>query len=162
MNQQYISINGWKAKIRFSSAHVIPEYEKCGRLHGHTYAVHTKIYGKPDDKGIIIDFSLLKQILHEITDALDHKVLIPENSPSIELTKEKDQIIFSSLGKLYSFPASDCKLLPLDSTSAENLSVYILTQLEKNLEYCTNVESIEIGVDEGFGQGAYITKTLNK
>ena len=160
MKQQYISINGWQAKIRFSSAHVIPEYEKCGRLHGHTYAVHTKIYGKPDNKGIIIDFSLLKHILHEITEALDHKVLIPEKSTIIELTREKDQIIFSSLGKLYSFPVSDCRLLPLDSTSAENLSVYILTQLEKKLEHVSNVESIEIGVDEGFGQGAYVTKSI--
>ena len=56
--ESYISIDGWKANIRFSSAHVIPEYEKCGRLHGHTYAVHVKIYGETDEKGIIIDFSI--------------------------------------------------------------------------------------------------------
>ncbi|RLF42165.1 MAG: 6-pyruvoyl tetrahydropterin synthase family protein, partial [Thermoplasmata archaeon] len=41
----YIEIDGWRANIRFSSAHIIPEYDKCGRLHGHTYAIHAKIYG---------------------------------------------------------------------------------------------------------------------
>ena len=48
----YITIDGWNAKIRFSSAHVIPEYEKCGRLHGHTYEVHAKVFGKTDEKGL--------------------------------------------------------------------------------------------------------------
>ena len=53
----YIIIDGWKSNIRFSSAHIIPDYEKCGRLHGHTYAVHAKISGKLDKNGIIMDFS---------------------------------------------------------------------------------------------------------
>ena len=59
----YIYIDGWKSNIRFSSAHIIPEYEKCGQLHGHTYAVHIKVAGEPDKKGIIMDFSLLKDFV---------------------------------------------------------------------------------------------------
>jgi len=93
---------------------------------------------------------------------LDHKILIPKKSTTIHLKEENGQISFSSLGKKYSFPASDCILLPLDSTSAENLAGYILSHIEKNLEEYLNIQSIEIGVDEGFGQGAYITKTFDK
>ncbi|RLF38168.1 MAG: 6-pyruvoyl tetrahydropterin synthase family protein, partial [Thermoplasmata archaeon] len=52
----YIRIDGWKAGIKFSAAHIIPEYEKCGRLHGHSYAIHAKVYGNPNEKGIIMDF----------------------------------------------------------------------------------------------------------
>jgi len=89
----YIYIDGWKSNLRFSSAHIIPEYEKCGRLHGHTYAVYAKISGKYDKNGIIMDFSLLKNTLKQITDELDHKVLIPEISqvkqkPFVELVHE--------------------------------------------------------------------------
>ena len=76
----FISIDGWRSNIRFSSAHIIHEYDKCGRLHGHTYAVHTKVVGKPDNKGIIVDFSLLKNALRDITSKLDHAILIPEKS----------------------------------------------------------------------------------
>ena len=89
----YVEVDGWKSHILFSSAHIIPEYEKCGRLHGHTYAVHVRIVGKPDEKGIIIDFSLLKNILKEIVNYLDHKVLIPNKSNVVFLNMNEPSII---------------------------------------------------------------------
>jgi 6-pyruvoyltetrahydropterin/6-carboxytetrahydropterin synthase len=156
----YIIIDGWKSNIRFSSAHIIPEYEKCGRLHGHTYAVHAKIFGKPDEKGIIVDFSLLKQSLKKIVNDLDHKILIPEKSKNVKIEKQKDSVKILSLGKNYVFPLNDCIFLQIDSTSAENLSKYILEKIIKEIPFPKNVESIEIGVDEGYGQGARIFKKL--
>ena len=87
----YIFIDGWKTNIRFSAAHMIPEYEKCGRLHGHTYAVHAKIFGNPDSNGIILDFSILKNSLKQIVNKLDHKILIPKKSKIIYTeTEEKN------------------------------------------------------------------------
>ncbi|MCK4902709.1 MAG: 6-carboxytetrahydropterin synthase [Thermoplasmatales archaeon] len=156
--ESYIYIDGWKSNIRFSSAHIIPEYEKCGRLHGHTYAVHVKIYGKPDKKGIIMDFSLLKDILREVVSKLDHKLLVPEKSNVVKIEKQKDDVKISSLGKNYVFPLNDCIFLPIDSTSAENLSKYILERLIKETSFPKNIEGIEIGVDEGYGQGARILR----
>jgi 6-pyruvoyltetrahydropterin/6-carboxytetrahydropterin synthase len=158
--KSYISIDGWKAKIQFSSAHVIPEYEKCGRLHGHTYAVHVKVYGKTDEKGIIIDFSLLKDIIRTIVKDLDHKILIPEKSNIITIEKNDENIKINSLKKQYVFPKSDCILLPIKSTSAETLSDYILKRVIKKITPKKQLERIEIGVDEGFGQGAWMIKTF--
>ena len=158
--ESYIYIDGWKTNIRFSSAHVIPEYEKCGRLHGHTYAVHAKITGKPDGKGIIIDFSLLKDAIKDVVEKLDHKLLIPEKSGIVSIEKTKGAIKLETLGKQYIMPLNDCILLPLDSTSAENLSSYILEQLLKKITLPKRIKSVEIGVDEGFGQGARVVKTL--
>ena len=101
----YITIDGWRSNICFSSAHIIHEYEKCGRLHGHTYAIHAKISGKTDDKGIIIDFSILKNILREIANYLDHKILIPEKSRIAKFKKnKKESIKITALGKTYIFP----------------------------------------------------------
>ena len=158
--KSYIRIDGWRSNIRFSSAHVIPEYEKCGRIHGHTYAIHTIIEGEKDAKGIIIDFSILKAILKNIANSLDHRVLIPGKSKSILVKEEMNQILFDSLGKKYMFPKEDCVILPLNSTSAENLATYILNELLKKLENTGQIHSIEVGVDEGYGQGAYMSKRL--
>jgi 6-pyruvoyltetrahydropterin/6-carboxytetrahydropterin synthase len=156
----YIVIDGWKSNIRFSSAHIIPEYEKCGRLHGHTYAVHAKIYGKPDNKGIIVDFSVLKTVLKTIINELDHRILIPEKSSVTKIEKTDEEISIDSLGKHYVFPLNDCVLLPIDSTSAENLSQYILDRVIKEIPLSKQIEGMEIGVDEGYGQGARISKTF--
>jgi len=156
----YIEIDGWKSNIRFSSAHIIPEYEKCGRLHGHTYAVHLKIFGKTDDKGIIMDFSLVKEQLKKIINKLDHRVLIPNNSSVVKIEKTKDSIKINSLGKEYVFPICDCALLAIESTSAENLASFILKEIIDNVSFPDRIESVEIGVDEGYGQGARILKKL--
>ena len=156
----YLAIDGWRSNIRFSSAHIIPEYEKCGRLHGHTYAVHAKIGGKPDSKGIILDFSLLKDALQEIVDELDHKIMIPEKSNAAKIEKGKDSVKIDSLGKQYVFPINDCVFLPINSTSAENLASYILERVLESISLPKSISSFEIGVDEGFGQGARISKTL--
>ena len=160
MNSSYIYIDGWKANIRFSSAHIIPEYEKCGRLHGHTYAVHLKIFGKPDEKGIIVDFSQVKETLKEICCDLDHKVLIPEKNSKVKIEKENDNLTILTLGKRYVLPFSDCCLLPINSTSAEKLSEYLLKRFIEKASLVDRIDSIEIGVDEGFGQGARISKKI--
>ena len=158
----YIEIDGWKSNIRFSSAHIIPEYEKCGRLHGHTYAIHIKISGELDDKGIILDFSVLKNILRKISGKLDHKVLIPEKSKAIKIVKEKKSVRINLIENNYVLPLNDCIFLPIESTSAENLSSYILDEILKKISLPKNVDGIEIGVDEGYGQGARISKIFNK
>ena len=156
----YITIDGWRSNICFSSAHIIPEYEKCGRLHGHTYAIHVKIGGKPDKKGIIIDFSLIKAFLKEIVNELDHRVLIPDKSTIVKIEKKNDSIKIASLGKQYVFPLSDCVFLPIYSTSAENLSKYILEKLIEKIPASKQINFIEIGVDEGYGQGAWVLKNF--
>ena len=158
--ETYIYLNGWKENLRFSSAHVIPEYEKCGRLHGHTYAVHVKIYGKPDNKGIILDFSIVKEFLKNIIKLIDHKILIPKNSKIAEIIIDGKNINMKTLGKNYYFPIEDCVLLPISSTSAEKLSEYILDIFINKLKKYDNIEKMELGIDEGFGQGARVTKIL--
>jgi 6-pyruvoyltetrahydropterin/6-carboxytetrahydropterin synthase len=156
-----IVIDGWKAKIRFSAAHVIPEYEKCGRLHGHSYAIHARLHGSQDEKGIIIDFSIVKKILNDITEILDHKVLIPKDSTVVTIKQSERTIELQSLGKKYLFPESDCVLLPISSSSAEHIAEYVLKTFINTLPQNHNLSQIEIGVDEGYGQGAWISKKLD-
>jgi 6-pyruvoyl-tetrahydropterin synthase len=107
-----------------------------------------------------MDFSLVKDKLRKIINVLDHKILIPEKGKSISIKKLKDHIEITLLDKRYVFPVSDCVFLPIESTSAENLASYVLDQFCNNISMSDDLEEIEIGIDEGFGQGARISKVL--
>lgn len=156
----YLYIDGWKSNIRFSSAHIMPDYEKCGILHGHTFAVHAKVVGEPDKNGILVDFSILKGALKEVVDELDHRFLVSEKNKHVAIDRKDGKVKLISLGKEYIIPLRDCAVLPIESTSAENLARYILEKVMKKIKLSRNVESIEIGVDEGFGKGARVIKIM--
>jgi len=155
--ETYVEIDGWKAGIRFSSAHVIPEYEKCGRLHGHTYAIHARVRGEMDENGVVVDFSIIKNMLREIADELDHKVLIPGEYDKTFMKKEHVEL--ENNGKRFVFPLEDCVFLPLETTSAESLAGYILDRLTEKI-HVDNIHEVQIGVDEGPGQGAWVKRSL--
>jgi len=65
----------------FDAAHFLKGYQgKCAQIHGHTWKVEVKVRGSQlDQVGMLLDFSLLKARLKEITKKLDH-TLINETS----------------------------------------------------------------------------------
>ncbi len=139
------------AKLRFSACHLIPYHQKCGRLHGHTYAVSVKIHGERSDE-FIIDFELLKELISEICSSLDHHVIIARNDPRIKIRTEGDGVIVDIGEKNYRFLADDVVFVPIDSTSAESLSEYVASRIASRMG--PNVSQIEVWIDEGIGQGA--------
>ncbi|PKK81573.1 MAG: 6-pyruvoyl tetrahydropterin synthase [Thermoplasmata archaeon HGW-Thermoplasmata-2] len=147
----YLLINGWQAHITFSASHIIPDYNLCGRLHGHTYAIHAKVYGPKGKESIIIDFGKLKAALKAVAEELDHKMLIPVRSKTVKV--EGDHIKMTVGSKNYLFPIEDCALLDIGSSSAETLSEYVLEKVRKAVP--KTIVKIEVGIDEGVGQGAW-------
>jgi len=161
----HLELNGWEANIKFSASHFIPEHEKCSRLHGHTYAIHFKAVGKPNEKGIIMDFMVLKKVLRELIVPIDHKTIIPTKNDAIEIEKDdsrKQLHVKIKGGKFYSFPLEDVVTLDIKTSSAEELGEYFLKRLMDSKIIPDNVEEIEIGVDEGRGQGARVKRVLKK
>ena len=63
--------------FEFDSAHFLPDYNgKCENLHGHTYGLTVKLEGTPAADGLIMDFTILKQIVKdEVIEVLDHTCL---------------------------------------------------------------------------------------
>ena len=59
------------------AAHALRGYEgPCENLHGHTWKVQGFIQGEKLDKiGLLIDFKELRNMLREILDEFDHKLL---------------------------------------------------------------------------------------
>ena len=148
-----LEIDGWSSKITFSATHIIPGHYKCGRLHGHDYAINATIFGSVGENGVIMDFISVKEFLRKIAAELDHKVLIPLGDEGV--MRDGDIIRYSLEGKEYSFPSDDCALLDVGVASAEELANFVLGRVREKVHFPDNVTRIEIGVDEGEGQGAW-------
>lgn len=63
----------------FDSAHRLdhlPPGHKCARMHGHTYRVRVHLDGDLHPTiGWVVDFAIVKRIVNEVLDPLDHHVL---------------------------------------------------------------------------------------
>ncbi len=148
-----LEINGWTSKITFSGTHIIPMHKKCGRLHGHDYAINTVIEGDIGKDGVIMDFISVKEFLRGVASELDHRVLIPKRDPGVVVNK--DYVLYKVGDKEFKLPLCDCILLDIEVASAETLAEFVLKRLLQKVKFPKNVRRIEIGVDEGRGQGAW-------
>lgn len=160
-----VVMNGIHANLRFSSAHMIPLHESCGGIHGHSYIVDVTIEGERSGEfGFVVDFKKAKGIVRKMCSKLDHKVLIPCKSNVINFKgKNGNSLEFNVGNKGYKLPLEDCCLLPLKSTSAEDLAEYFAEEIFKYLKETNNkISSVQICVNEGIGQGAYFHKTSEK
>ena len=152
-----VNLDGIHTNLRFSAAHMVIGHESCGKIHGHSYIVDVEVDGERNGQfGFVIDFKILKNITRKICKSLDHRVLIPLDSPDLEVTYEDDNTIeFKVLDCLeYKLPKQDVVLLPTTSTTAESLSVYITEKIVSELENREFLNYIELQVNEGIGQGA--------
>ncbi|MFK7960854.1 MAG: 6-carboxytetrahydropterin synthase QueD [Phycisphaerales bacterium] len=63
----------------FDSAHRLnhlPPGHKCARMHGHTYRLRVHLDGPLDPVvGWVVDFAIVKKVVGEVLDPLDHHVL---------------------------------------------------------------------------------------
>jgi 6-pyruvoyltetrahydropterin/6-carboxytetrahydropterin synthase len=150
-----IRIDGWQKGIRFSSAHLTADLGKCERLHGHTYAIHCIVEGPQGDNRIVLDFIVVTRTLKQIADDLDHYILVPADGPRYKVTQDDRRVRMVIDGKEYEFPRGDCYLLPTPSATAEDLVVYVMDEFRKRAKLPDGVTCVRIGVDEGYGQGAW-------
>lgn len=76
-------------EFTFDAAHHLHNYEgKCKNLHGHTYRAVIGVSGYTDERGLVIDFSDIKEIWKQkIEIHLDHRYL-NETLPLMNTTAE--------------------------------------------------------------------------
>ena len=152
-----IRLDGWKLNLTFAAAHFIADYSKCSRLHGHSYAISVIVKGKAIN-GIVMDFVELKNRIRSIAEELDHKVLIPTKG-DLKINVKDNEVEVIHKEKRFVFPKEDCAFIPIQSSSAENLASYILQKLVE-LSFPENVEEVGVGIDEGYGQGAWTWRKI--
>ncbi len=143
-----------KERFKFSSTHftIFKDHEgEC--LHGHNYQVSVDLDFRSlaEDTGLSAEFSQVKNEVDKICNELDEKVLLPENSPflDIESVKENYEVRFGK--KFYSFPKEDCALLDIVNVSSECLAKYIHYKLSKAY-LSIGLEALSVTVEESSGQ----------
>lgn len=154
MPERY-SVRVTKDYLVFSAGHFITfDGNICERLHGHNYKVAVDVHGPLDDNQYVIDFIALRDELKAITEALDHRMLLPTEHPTIKVTADEKSVEAVFEDRRWVFPREDCILLPIPNTTTELLARHIGTQLLKRLERRGIVcpEGLTVAVDENEGQ----------
>jgi 6-pyruvoyl tetrahydropterin synthase/QueD family protein len=148
--------------LKFSSAHFITYGGKCERLHGHNYGVLVEIEGTLNEDKLVFDFTILKQLVREICQELNHRFLLPMHNPHLELSELNDAWEIRFGAKRYVFPRSDVAELPIDNSTSERLAEYICGQLRRKLTIydTSNLHTIMVGVEEAPTQMAYYCVSL--
>jgi 6-pyruvoyltetrahydropterin/6-carboxytetrahydropterin synthase len=106
----------------------------------------------------VFDFIALKQRTKEITDELDHHVLLATRNPFIVVEASEASVRVRYLEREWLFPRGDCVLLPIENTTAELLARYIALRLVEVLRNTENFipEVLRVEVEEAPGQSATI------
>ena len=96
-----------KQRFKFSSTHfTIFSEDRAEKLHGHNYqvAVNIKFNDVNEDTGISVEFSEIKDEIQKLCDALDEKILIPSDSPYLNIGEVDQNVEVKYAEKFYSFP----------------------------------------------------------
>ena len=157
------SISVSKQYFNFSASHFLLFSDGTREpLHGHNYRVYVKAYGKKLGHDMVMDFLHIKPIIREECDALDHKLLLPKNNPSLKIyAKDKNYQLITPEEDEFSIPMKDCLLLPLNNISAERLCVYLAEKINASIQktYSLSFPLLEVEVEETPGQSAkYLLK----
>jgi 6-pyruvoyltetrahydropterin/6-carboxytetrahydropterin synthase len=151
-----------KDHLSFCSGHFITyEGNACERLHGHNYKVAVEVTAALDANHYVFDFITLKKLTKEISDELDHRMMLPTKSPLIRVQSVGVQVEARFHDKLWSFPQGDCVLLPIENTTAELLARYIAGRLRQSLlQNCSfRPHILTVEVEESPGQSAIYTES---
>jgi len=146
-----------KDHLVFCSGHFISyEGDKCERLHGHNYRATVELEGGLDENSYLFDFVALKHRTKEITDELDHHMLLATRNPLIRVEEGPESVRVTYRHREWVFPREDCVLLPIENTTAELLARYIGQRLLESLKqrHQFQPEVLRIEVEENVGQSA--------
>lgn len=71
-----------KTKECFDAAHFLAGYKgKCSNLHGHRWQIEVEVQAQDLDAGeMVVDFTNLKRDLKQLTEELDHCMIIEKGS----------------------------------------------------------------------------------
>ena len=152
-----------KEDLVFAAAHFITfAGHRCERLHGHNYRASVVVEGGLEtDSWFVVDFSAIKKLMRSLTAELDHRVLLPRDNPQLAISEENGSVRVAFTGQpRYAFPTGDCVILPIPNTTVEMLAQYLAGRVRAELGV-VHLKSLEVEVEENFGQSASYRETLD-
>jgi len=152
-----------KEQVCFAAAHFIAYGSgRCENLHGHNYRVGAVLAGDLDEYHLLVDFVRLKRELADITDRLDHRMLLATKSDALPVQRMPDGEVEVRLAdRRYVFPDRDVVLVDVPNTTAEMLAEWLLDRLLDQLgSDAARLSWIEIEVEESPGHSASCRREL--
>ena len=115
---------------QFNAAHFVAFEGYRERLHGHNYMVSVRLTGKLCRDGYVVDFGDIKKYTRGICKELNEHFICPCASDVLRITSKDRQVTIECPdGTYFSFPRSDCAMLPIAHSTAEEMAVYIWQKL---------------------------------
>jgi 6-pyruvoyltetrahydropterin/6-carboxytetrahydropterin synthase len=154
---EHYKVRVTKDHLVFCSGHFISyEGDKCERLHGHNYRATVEVEGELDENHYVFDFIALKHRTKDITDELDHRMMLATRNPLIRVEEGPRGVHVHYRDREWLFPRDDCVLLPIENTTAELLARYIAQRLLDDLRTRHNYRPavLRVEVEENIGQSA--------
>ncbi|MEI8308702.1 MAG: 6-pyruvoyl tetrahydropterin synthase family protein [Chloroflexales bacterium] len=147
----------------FCAGHFVTyEGDHCELLHGHNYRAAVRLVGTLNEDQMVFDFVTLKRRLRAICDQLDHRMLLPQDNPLLQMIVDAVSITVRYKQKTYVFPREDVVLLPIPNTTAERLAQWIADQLVADVAVDQGrIEVLEVEVEESCGQAATYRRKLS-
>jgi 6-pyruvoyltetrahydropterin/6-carboxytetrahydropterin synthase len=148
--------------LRFAAAHMATFGRQLEPLHGHNYQVAVEVEGGLTGDGWVIDFSVLKEITHELCQGLDHKFLLQRQSMLLDIEESAASWRVRYSDREYVFPKSDVVALPLDNTMSEQIARWLASRLREVLvsRGADNLTSITVEIEEMPGQSGAWSEAL--
>ncbi|MBN1591428.1 MAG: 6-pyruvoyl tetrahydropterin synthase family protein [Pirellulales bacterium] len=142
----------------FSAAHFITlDARQCERLHGHNYRVAVTVQAPLDDSQCVLDFHALHRLTRELIEPLDHRILLPTEHPTIQISESDTQVEVSWTARRWVFPRAECILLAMSNTTAESLAQWLGHQLVDALEKTLGFvpQAVRVELEETTGHSAF-------
>ena len=125
-----------KEDFKFHAAHFVAFEGYRERLHGHNYRAGVRVLGsrKISADGYVVDFGHIKKVTRKICKELNEHFLCPMLSDVMDISVVDGQVILSCQdGSHFSFPEEDCAKLPIVHATAEELAIYLWSQIVHGL-----------------------------
>ncbi len=157
MSTECFSVKVARDHLVFCCGHFISyDGHQCERLHGHNYRASVEIEGPLTGDWYVFDFLALKARAKEITDELDHHMLLATANPVIKVEASEARVHVTYKDREWLFPHGDCVLLPIENTTAELLARYIAIRLAAVLRdrHQFTPQLLRVEVEESIGVSA--------
>ena len=143
-----------KQAHKFSAAHfTIFSATDRERLHGHNYGVSARIVAVMGENGFSADYNVYKRCLQKLCDAHDEYMLLPAQSPWLEVVTQEDEYYATFNDKTLRFPCDETLLLPIVNVTVEALAHYFLERVLAE-KLMGDIVELEVFVTSGDGQGS--------
>jgi 6-pyruvoyltetrahydropterin/6-carboxytetrahydropterin synthase len=145
-----------KEYLHFAAAHftVFSDTER-ENLHGHNFQVTLDAEAPIAEDGLTFDYNILKKALKQMCDDLDEQVIMPTQSPHLQIESD-DQYTYAVFnGERIPFLERDLTLLPIRNVTVEELAHYLLDTLLKRQEIqALDIQQMVLKCASGEGQWA--------